>query len=161
MKAAFSHFPTLACHCSVHKYCLIMIIMTFFSRYAEKFRANYQNDRWNGSMLRRNERLPWWYSQRIRLYVCGHVTNICYAQALYTKGHLTSIAGSNRRPIQLNLFAISVCRSDWLCVCCCSNRQTQNILNFNLPNDSLWELSAKEGHSGIFTKKVKITTSAF
>lgn len=50
-----------------------------------------------------------------RLYVCGHVTNIwlnyCHAQALYTKGHLTLIAGSNHRTIQLNLFAISVCRS--------------------------------------------------
>lgn len=42
--------------------------------------------------------------------VCGHVTdnwlNCCYAQALYTKGHLTSIAGSNCRSIQLNLSAI-------------------------------------------------------
>lgn len=84
--------------------------MTFFSRYTEKFSSNYHNDRWNGSMLRRNEGLPWWHSQRIRLYVRGHVTNnwlnCCYVQAPYTKGHLTSISGGNRRPVQLILFVI-------------------------------------------------------
>lgn len=97
-----------------------MSIKTFFSTYTEKFSTNYHNDRWNGSMLRRNEGLPWWHCQRIRLYVCGHVTNIwlncCYAQAVNNKAHLTPIAGSNHRPIQLNLFAIlSSGQTD--CVC--------------------------------------------
>ncbi len=68
--------------------------------------------------------------------MCGHVTNIwlncCYAQAPCTKGHLTSIAGSNLRHIQLNLFAISVCGSARLCVWRSYCQKTQDILNPSL-----------------------------
>jgi len=53
------------------------------------------------------------------VYVWSRDTYLA-AQALYTKGHLTSIAGGDHRPIQLNLLAVSVCRSDrrvWWCDC--------------------------------------------
>lgn len=51
-------------------------------------------------------------AKRVRFYASGHVTNIrlncCCARVRRAEGHLTSIAGGNRRLIQLNLFAISV-----------------------------------------------------
>lgn len=111
MKAPFlSPFPCTCLSLFINIVLLWASWLFFSSRYTEKFSTNYHNDRWNGNMLRRNEGLPWWHSQRIRLYVYGHVTNIwlnrCYARASSSKGHLTSICGSNRRPIQLNLFAI-------------------------------------------------------
>lgn len=145
----------------------MIIMIFFFSRYAGKFRANYQNDRWNGSVLRRNEGLPWWCSQRVRLYVCGHVTQIwlscCYTEALYTKGHLTSIAGSNRRPIQLNLFAISVHRSGWLYVWGWSSTQAiakaKDIFNSSLPNDRLGESHTPLREALVWY--LQLTTSAF
>ena len=107
--------------------------------YAENFTGNYQSDRWNGSVVRWNERLSWWYSQRVRLHVCCHVTNIrlkcCYAQAHYAKGHLTSIAGSNLRPIQLNLFAISILRSMAGCASGAASAKICDIFYPSLPND--------------------------
>lgn len=123
MKARFSpHSSALACHRSLHEYCLIMIIMTICRTF---FFSPEPITRVTGEMgVCREEKkgLPWWQSQRVGLYVSGHVTNIwlncCYARARHTEGHLTSIAGSNRRLIQLNLFAISVCGSGWLRVWC-------------------------------------------
>lgn len=51
-------------------------------------------------------------AKRVRFYASGLVTNIrlncCCARVRRAEGHLTSIAGGNRRLIQLNLFAISV-----------------------------------------------------
>lgn len=70
----------------------------------------------------------------------GHVTDIwlnrCYAQAPHTKGHLTSIAGSNHRLIQLNLLAIYVCGSEWLSAGTTTAKPTQGRLKPSRPNDS-------------------------
>lgn len=99
------------------------------------------------------------------MYVCGHVTNIwlncCYAQAQYTKGHLTSIAGSNRRPIQLNLFAISVCGSGWLCVWCSYCQKPHDILNPSLPNDSPGALSKVEREARIKLVRKSVLKGGF
>ena len=67
--------------------------------------------------------------------MCGHVTDIwlncCYARALCTKGHLTSIAGSNRRPVQLNLSALFLSAGQAGCVSGAAAK-IQGILNASL-----------------------------
>lgn len=68
MKASFFS-PPIFLHLPVTVRFINIVLLWSSWRYAENFRANYQNDRWNGSVLRRNEGLPWWYSQRVTLYV--------------------------------------------------------------------------------------------
>lgn len=100
MKAWFSpHFPPLARHRSLHKYCLIMIIVMICRKFPSQlpeWQVKWERG-WGEQRGKKRGRLPWWQSQKSKFYASGHVTNIrlnrCGARAGRAKGHLTSIAG--------------------------------------------------------------------
>lgn len=86
-------------------------------------------------------------AKRVRFYASGLVTNIrlncCCARVRRAEGHLTSIAGGNRRLIQLNLFAISV----RLAVCLAQplpklSKPKCDTCNLSLPNGRPGAVSA-------------------
>lgn len=142
MKAWFSpHSSALACHRSLHKYCLIMIIMTIWRTFftTPPPRANYQSDRWDGSVPRRKEGVAMVTkpkSRTVREWSCDQ----------YLAKLLQRSGPAHRRTLNLNRWQQSQAHpAEFICYSCLWVRlaaclvqllpKTRDTRNLSPPND--------------------------